>query len=184
MNCFNGAGFQRPIPDKNGRSIKSMQPIQILFNVQSGPLSQSYTIAPVNVNNTIVIPFSPINGANYSSQPSFTLTNSTTLTLTSGISNATAQSFVVYIIEFYNVKSKQTGSLLISSGTYGNISVPISNVNPSKCLAIVTFNTTMSLIGVMFIGTAIVTSINNLQITETENLSPSGTAFWQILEFN
>jgi hypothetical protein len=173
-------GFNRP-GDGAGikKSIKSIQRIAVTIS----STTQTVTIAPVNPANTLVMMDLTGPVSNIAINPNIELTNATTLTIS--VNQYPSPSYTVYVtvIEFMNVKSKQTGSATAISGNIPNpYNVTISAVNPSKCLAFASMTCSSGATG-PDVASATVTNNKTLTIYSGYGPGLSGTVKWQVIEF-
>jgi hypothetical protein len=166
--------------DVGGSNIKSIQSIETTYYNQT---SKTITISAVNPQNTIVyVSFgSSGGGQNASDVINVELTNSTTVTLTSTIAGTNTDYLLITVVEYNNVKSKQTGSVASLSSSTTNIT--ISPVNINKCILAFSFssNNTASW---GFIPYMVLTASTNLKIYLNYLGSLPSNIKWQILEFN
>ncbi|MCQ4363130.1 hypothetical protein KQR54_18700 [Mycobacterium gordonae] len=121
-----------------GSSVKSIQHLSL--SLSTGQTSVSGTISSVNVSNSIVLV--TCEDANWDSATfvAANITDSTTVGLVRGGSQPTTQGYNVTVIEYNNVKSRQTGQVSIPSGTY-DTTVTITAVNESKAYVVASFRT-------------------------------------------
>lgn len=174
------AGFNRP-GDGAGirKSIKSIQKIAVSL----AGMTQTVTINPVNVNNSIVLVDYVNAQSNIIYTPNVELTNSTTITL-NAVNSPPANTIYLTVIEFNNVKSKQSGSVTANGTTAiaNPYTISINSVNPVKCIAVVTSSCSSSG-GSVILCSGSVTSSNVLTCyLSSSGTGISGTMKWQLIE--
>jgi hypothetical protein len=106
------------------------------------------------------------------------LTNSTTINLTRYNSGDYTQTINWVVIEFNNVKSKQTGLQSLSNST--EVTVNIANVDMSKALIFASYNSSQSM-DPEYLKTRFISST---QIGLTQIVSSIMKVAWQVIEFN
>lgn len=164
--------FPQPKPDSGGGSnIKSIQRGNTVVTALTGDI----TISTVDLNKSIIklrpdggsTSASP--GTNFTWSVVFLNANTIRITRTANSSHTT-----VYweVIEYINVKSKQTGSRT-GSGT-----VAVSSINPNKSILEISWNST----------NADYTALNSgYEITNATTLTIAGLSLnacqWQLIEF-
>lgn len=84
------------------------------------------------------------------------------------------------VIEFNNVKSKQSGSATPPTGSTQNVT--INSVNMNKSILIVTSYVNNSASNGMEISSGILTSSTNIQLRGSGSGTPY--VYWQVIEFN
>ena len=155
-----------------GPFIKSIQ------RFKSGVGTQA--ISEVDVDNTIVV----MNGVSTSTLPAeaysgVTLTDATTVTITSLFTSATV-SFTV--IEFYNLKSKQSFTTTLSAGNLST-NQTISQVNILKTFVLLHgyTNNGSGSDGARFLPHIYLTSATNVEIVKSSTLLDT-TVYFDVVE--
>lgn len=177
QSSFNG--FLRPVPDKKGvGGIKSIQSGIAIINAST----VNQPIAAVDTTKSIVVITyggALVTGQNISQYlASAQITTSTNLQFT--ITGIAGQPRVAWqVIEFYSVKSLQTGITAMPGTT---LNVPISTVNLSKAALFFSFKDSSgssAVEGPMCNGSLTTAS----QITFAQPLAAAKSMYWQVVEF-
>jgi hypothetical protein len=178
------AGFSRPGDGVgNRKSINSIQKVSVaylntkLVNVTIGSIDPNKTIVILDYGNPL-----PTNIA-YNITPE--IINNTTIQLTSTSASINNINVGLTIIEFNNVKSKQSGTYTSTSSatvTGINYNITIASINPSKAIALAYYADSSS-------GGSVQPTITSFPNATTLNiLAWDGTGYtgwlkWQVLEF-
>lgn len=172
IQTFNG--FPRPIPDSGTVSVKS---IQQGTGTIAGTLTTNVTISAVDITKSIVIIYD--RGVDAGATPAqykvtAQLTTPTNILLTR-TSTTNPGSFSWLVIEFFNVKSLQTGTrTLTAPGT-----TTISAVNTAKAFVIFSMNVATTFVPI----DATLTNSTTISFGYPTSTSASVTAAWQVIEF-
>lgn len=168
----------------NPSSIKSVQSGDSAAFNNTSDLIKTVSISPVNLSKSVVLveeyPSSITNSDVGSLMLRAEFSNNSTLKFTREIYGTYAQpNFVWRVIEFENVKSKQTGSVSVLSGN--EVTVNINAINPSKSLIFFSYSSKHLGTPVTVFGIRVLINSNTLKI-----LSAYGdkTVNWQLIEFN
>lgn len=175
--------FPQPKPDSDGSNIKSIQIVSP--TIAAAYSSGTIALAAIDITKSIVM----ITASNISQQDGlnnnwcFGSLDSLLLTV-SRIGTAGTVMVTAQVIEFKNVKSKQTGSVTFSPSASSATSA-ISTVNPGKSILILqpTANDTGGTLSRLNCrGT--ITGPNTLTFNVGSDVSTfTLTANWQLLEF-
>ena len=163
-----------------GSNIKSIQIIEGQMN--AGLNTYTIPISPINPSNSIAIFDLSQVTQNVNELLAIEITNSTTITLSTSGTNLTSNNkFCIKVIEFNNVKSKQTGSVVPSANP---TNVTISSVNPNKCLAVAYGTSTYSstVLGSIYFY-VLVSTATNLKFA-FQSYGNFNNLKWQVIEFN
>lgn len=163
----------------SGSNIKSIQKISTIIS----NTSQTVNIGVVNPSNSIVYLEFYGTIVNIAYTANVELTNSTTVTLKTYYAPSTAYAIGITVIEFNNVKSKQTGSYTCSSSWSRSYNIPISSVNTCKCIAIATFTCSSSAMLGPIMGYCTFVNDTILAVNSANGTGISGTLKWQLIEF-
>lgn len=163
---------------KGGSNIKSIQKLTL---VTSSGAQINQAITSVDLSKSIVFGFKKtISGSSNADSWAFELTTQTNVQASRNTSVVTAQTLLIYVVEFNNVKSLQKGNVTFSTK---NTNVTISAINQNKSLAFVSMlsdGTSASYDEYNIVPE--ITSATNLLLTT--NTGASKTAKWQVIEFN
>ena len=169
-----------------GSNIKSYQSGVFTLSTLTGNI----TIASVGTSKSIVITravYSNNTGDVATFEISSSLSSSTNIALTRyNPAPVSVPTVLIYweVIEFNNVKSKQTGTMSVSSNSSESTQT-ISNVNPIKCLAFATRSVDTNLSpnqGQHMFGIKVASSTS---IAIRQQISGVTCSYeWQVIEFN
>ena len=163
---------------KGGSNIKSIQKITITTD-SSTSINQSIT--SVDPLKSVVFGFKKTSSGNASVDSwNFEITSNTNINVSRNTSVVTAQTLLIYVVEFNNVKSLQKGNVTFSTNT---TNVAVTNVNISKSMVFVSMKTTET--GSDFDSYNISPELTtNTNLLLTTNSGDSKTTKWQLIEFN
>lgn len=172
-------GFPKPVPEQGGGNlIKSIQRGTLTF--PSATIT-NVTISSVDLTKSIVLVTSIGDSVNpavgcvkgkLTSATNLALSKATTLT-----ANVSWQ-----VIEFYNVKSLQTGdyTLITAAGT-----VTVSAVSPTKSLLICSWESTASTSGANYAALNYnLTNSTTITFDIINSANQGRNIHWQLIEFN
>ena len=166
-----------------GSNIKSIQ--KISTTITNGNTTKNVTINAVTATKSIVyLTFYKTAAANAQNIfISAEITSSTNIMLTRNDSNDTV-AIECFVVEFYNVKSKQTGSLSLVANTASN-TASISSVDTSKSLLFFSYYTNY---GSNIVGNCLCSGTITNATTLTFSHINTGAADikyikWQMIEF-
>jgi hypothetical protein len=166
---------------RGGSNIKSIQRGATSVN----STSQDVVISSINSEKSIVcLSFYASSGATLDSYfVTAEITSDTTITFKKG---ASFGSITVdwLIIEYNNVKSKQSGTATITSAT-SSTDVSISSINISKSISFASARTTENSTNFnRVIVSGKLTSDTNIQLNVGSSATANRTVEWQVIEFN
>lgn len=166
-----------------GSNIKSIQ--RGTGSIGSGLAQIDVTITAIDLTKSVVkvTYLDTANSAAYASCVKAEFTSSTNLRLTRGGSTAQSTAVEWEIIEYYSLKSLQTGTLATDGTSLGG-TVSITSVDLSKAVLFFTFNnggtTTTISSGTMtgkLSSSTLITFVNSSEVG-------SRSIFWFVVEFN
>jgi hypothetical protein len=172
-------GLEKFKIDSGGSGIKNIQYIYVNFN---NGTTLDINIDPVNIDKSIVrLSYNTNLSAKWGSVAP-ELINSTTVRLTRGTATTSNLYIVVIVEEYYNAKSKQTGSVTCA-GTSLEQNITITAVDISKTIVVVNSygNTASTMYGYYVAGGRL---INSTTLGLKGYDSYLQTIVYQVLEIN
>jgi len=165
----------------SGSNIKSVQRGTVSM---SGLTTVDVTISPIDTTKSVVRQTSAnsASGANGLLSSAIIL-NSTTIRFTHPASVGTVYPVDWEVIEFNNVKSKQTGTVQITGGN-SSVSPTISNFDPLKSLLFYSYITDSPALDNNSFPTGYITSSTTLYFKRTNTSAYYLTMYFQVIEFN
>jgi hypothetical protein len=162
---------------------------QLVKSVQRGTVALTsaqvdVSISAVNTNNVELVMTYTMGSNSFAYIPKGKVLNGTTLRFDTDANSSGATVVQWEITEYYNLKSRQSGTLTSTSPTgTDNIGITAVNTSKSKCIATFRFigPTGGGSVGLDGIRAAL-TSATNLQVT-TANIGSNVIIEWQVLEF-
>lgn len=156
---------------KGGSNIKSIQYLDGTWGTTS--IQKDVTISAVNRNNSIIFgqwaPFSQTNPS--TEETAFLFGSDTVVRMLRNASGSSSQQYFIVVVEFNNVKSKQSGN------TVGSSTITISAVDKNKSILVITARTNQTT------WSELVPVYGKISDNVTIVVNGGTQRYWQVIEF-
>ena len=163
-----------------GATIESRQNGEVIWNTVT--TQRDITISAIDPSKSVILVSVHGNNTPQRAAIAAEIINATTIRFTKFANNDTFEKVRWTVVEFNNVKSKQTGIYTPTSGGVDqNIAISAINKENSLMFASYTLSTTTDFFRV---GLNAYDILTNTLIRFTANLGNAAAMYWQVIEFN